>query len=70
MRTGYWARRLYEKLSNEQIDLIFKLMKANGIDKAILKAEDLSFDWHSRTIMSLLKYQAVAGVLKIMRLTP
>ena len=69
LRTGYWARRLYERLNNEQIDLIFKIVKANGIDEAILKADDLSFDWHSRTIMSLLKYQVVAGALKIMRLT-
>jgi digeranylgeranylglycerophospholipid reductase len=68
IKTGYWARRLYERLSNEQIDFIFKVMKTSGIDEALLKAEDLSFDWHSRTIKSLIKYQAVAGALKILRL--
>lgn len=68
MRTGYWARRLYERLSYEQVDMIFKVMKSSGIDEALLKARDLSFDWHSRTIINLLKYQAVAGTLKIMRL--
>lgn len=68
LRKGYWARRLYERLSNEQVDLIFKMMKSTGIDKALLNADDLSFDWHSRTIMRLLKYQVVAGTLKIIRL--
>jgi digeranylgeranylglycerophospholipid reductase len=68
LRTGYWARRLYEKLSNEQIDLMFKIMKSGGIVDALLKAKDLSFDWHSRTIMSLFKYGAVAGPLKVMKL--
>jgi flavin-dependent dehydrogenase len=68
LRKGYWARRLYERLSNKQVDMIFKMMKSTGIDEALLKADDLSFDWHSRTLMSLLKYQAVAGTLKIIKL--
>jgi digeranylgeranylglycerophospholipid reductase len=67
IRTGYWARRLYEKLSNAQVDLIFKILRTHHIDEAILKADELSFDWHSRTIMSLLKYQVVAGALKIIK---
>lgn len=68
LRTGYWARRLYERLSHKQIDRLFRLIKAGGIDEAMLKAEDLSFDWHSRTIKRLLKYQLVAGAMKIIRL--
>ncbi len=68
LQTGYWARRLLERLSHEQIDMIFKLMKTGGIDEALLKAKDLSFDWHSRTIMSLLKYQVLAGALKVIKM--
>ncbi len=68
LRKGYWARRLYERLSNEQIDLMFKVIKSSGIDKALLESKDISFDWHSRTIMSLLKYQVVAGALKVIKL--
>jgi digeranylgeranylglycerophospholipid reductase len=67
LRTGYWARRLYEKLRNEQVDQIFRILRKNHIDEAILKANELSFDWHSRTIMSLLRYQVVAGALKIIK---
>ena len=68
IRTGYWARRLYERLNNEQVDVIFKIIKSSGIDEALLQAEDISFDWHSRTIMKLFKYQVVAGALKAIRL--
>jgi digeranylgeranylglycerophospholipid reductase len=68
LRTGYWARRLFERMSPRQIDRLFEVLKAGGIDEALLKAEDLSFDWHSRTIKQLLKYQVVAGVLNIMNL--
>jgi flavin-dependent dehydrogenase len=68
LRTGYWARKLFERLSNRQIDRLFEIVKAGGIDEALLKAEDVSFDWHSRTLRQLLKYQVVAKSLKIVRL--
>ena len=63
LRTGYWARRLFERLSNRQLDRLFEIVKRGGIDEALLKAEDISFDWHSRTIMRLLKYQMVAKTI-------
>jgi len=68
LRAGYWARKLFERLSDRQIDLIFEIIKAGGIDEALLKAEDLSFDWHSRTIIRLLKYQMVAKTLEVIKL--
>ena len=68
IRTGYWARRLFERLSNQQIDTLFKLIKAGGIDEALLKAKDVSFDWHGRTIMKLFRYQMVAKTFDIIKL--
>jgi digeranylgeranylglycerophospholipid reductase len=68
IRTGYWARKLFERLSNRQIDRLFSIIKAGGIDEALLKAEDVSFDWHGRTIMKLLKYRVVTKTLDIIRL--
>jgi digeranylgeranylglycerophospholipid reductase len=68
LRTGYRFRRLYERLSNRQIDRLFDIVKRAGIDKALLKAEDLSFDWHSHLIMKLLKYQVVAKTIGQIRL--
>jgi digeranylgeranylglycerophospholipid reductase len=68
LRTGYWARQLYERLSYLQVDQLFEIVKAGGIDEALLHAEDISFDWHSRTIRRLFKYRVVAKSLKIIRL--
>lgn len=68
LRIGYWARRLFERLSNRQIDRVFEIVRNRGIDEALLKAEDLSFDWHSKTILRLLKYQVVAKTLDIVKL--
>jgi geranylgeranyl reductase family protein len=68
LRTGYWARKLFERMSERQIDRIFYVINSGGIDEALLKAKDISFDWHSRTIMSLLKYQMITRTLKIIKL--
>jgi len=46
LRIEYWARKFYEHLSDRQIDRMFDIIKSNGIDEALLKAEDSSFDWH------------------------
>jgi digeranylgeranylglycerophospholipid reductase len=56
LRTGYWARKFFERLNEQQIDRLFKIIKASGFEQALLKAGGISFDWHGRTLMSLLKY--------------
>jgi len=68
LRTGYWARRLFERLSDRQIDRIFEVVKANGIDEALLQARELSFDWHSRAVLSLVGYQVVSRAIGVMKI--
>jgi geranylgeranyl reductase family protein len=67
LKTGYWARKLFERLSDRQIDRIFEIVKANGIDEALLKARDLSFDWHSKTILRLMRYQMVSKAMEMVK---
>jgi digeranylgeranylglycerophospholipid reductase len=68
LTVGYWARRIFERLSEKQIDRIFEIVRSGNIDEAMLKAKDLSFDWHSKTILRLLRYQMVARTLNILRI--
>jgi geranylgeranyl reductase family protein len=68
LRIGYWTRKLYERLSNRQVDRIFKILKDNAIDEALLEADDLSFDWHSRTILRLVGYRMVARAVNVFKL--
>lgn len=64
LRTSYWARRCFEKLNERQIDGLFSIVKSCGIDDALLKAKDISFDWHSRTMKSVFKYQMIGRFFK------
>ena len=68
LKVGYWARKFYERLSDSQIDRIFELIKSNGIDEALLKADDLSFDWHGQVVLRLIGHQALSKALKAMKL--
>ncbi len=68
LKIGYWARKFYELLNDRQIDRIFDLIKSNGIDEALLKAEDLSFDWHGRVILRLIGQQAFSKTVRAMKI--
>ncbi len=68
LRISYWARRLYERLSDRQIDRIFDIITANGIDEALLKADDLSFDWHGRAILRVTGQSVVSRAFAAMKI--
>ena len=66
LRISYWARKFYERLSDKQIDRMFDIIKSNGIDEALLKAQDLSFDWHSQVVLRLIRHRALfTAIMKI-----
>jgi len=68
LEVGYWARKSYELLSDRQIDRIFDIIKSSGIDEALLKADDLSFDWHGRAVLRLIGHRALSKTIKAMKL--
>ncbi|MFC1967413.1 NAD(P)/FAD-dependent oxidoreductase [Chloroflexota bacterium] len=68
LRTGYWARKLFERLSDRRIDRLFDMVKANGIDEALLRARDLSFDWHGRAVLKLLGHVAVSWAVNLVKI--
>ena len=68
LEIGYWARKLYEKLSDKQIEQIFDIIEANRIHESLLQSPDFSFDWHGNLILTALKnkrlHQAVRNAAK------
>jgi digeranylgeranylglycerophospholipid reductase len=68
LRICYRARRLYERLSDRQIDKIFDITIKSGADKALLEADELSFDWHGKAIARVLRQKALSGALAAMKI--
>ena len=68
LRVGYWARQFYERLSDSQIDRIFDIIQSNGIAEALLRDENLSFDWHGRAVLRAVGHRALSRVVEAMRI--
>ena len=67
LKIGYWARKFYEHLSDKQVDRIFDIIKSNGVDEALLKKDDLSFDWHGEVILKLLGHRVLSKAIEVMK---
>jgi len=68
LRIGYWARKVYERLSDRQIDKVFDIIRSYRIDEALLKEPELSFDWHGKLVLRLLQHRAVSTAMEVMKI--
>ena len=68
LKIGYWARKFYEHLSDRQVDRVFDIIKSNGLDEALLKTDDLSFDWHGEVILRFLGYRVLSKAIKAVKI--
>jgi len=53
LSTEYLAQSIYEKLSNNHIEYLFKLAKRKNIPRFIASTETFDFDWHRSMILQL-----------------
>ncbi|UCB43213.1 MAG: NAD(P)/FAD-dependent oxidoreductase [Dehalococcoidales bacterium] len=68
LRVGYWARKVYERLNDGQIEKIFDIMQSSGILEDLLKDEDLSFDWHGGVVSRVFNYRVFLKTIAAMNL--
>ncbi len=59
---GKLVRKIYEHLGDRQIEYLFGLLK-NHFLQDLLDDSELTFDWHAKTILRLLKRQVATKVL-------
>jgi digeranylgeranylglycerophospholipid reductase len=55
LRMEYFARRMYEKLNNKQIDSLLNKIKSSGAFNSPAVMESVSFDWHGDLLLKALK---------------
>jgi len=65
---GYWARWVYGKLSDRQIEGIFNILNSDGMTENLLNSGSFSFDWHSRLVSAILRRSSAYPLLKIKHL--
>jgi len=53
----YRARCVYSKLGDHQIERVFNILDSDGITETLLNSPSFSFDWHSKLLMTALKYR-------------
>ena len=68
LRIGYWARKLFEQLSDSQIDRVFDIVKSEGIDEALLGAGDFALDWHGKALLRIMGHKAVTKAIEITKI--
>jgi flavin-dependent dehydrogenase len=56
LKIGYLARRLYQKLSDRQIETLFRMLDTHHIYQAMLNSDQMRFDWHGGLLLKWLKY--------------
>jgi len=55
IRRSYLARRLYQQLSDGQIEKMLDIASSHGIVRALLDSPTFSFDWHGNFILTVIK---------------
>jgi digeranylgeranylglycerophospholipid reductase len=70
LRIGYWTRKIYERLSDSQMDRLFHALDSHNIVASLGESEELSFDWHSKVTLRmarLLATRLVTGGIRRMK---
>jgi geranylgeranyl reductase family protein len=62
---GYWARWAYSRLSDRQIEGIFKALETNGTAGVLPNSYGFSFDWHTKLISTVLRRSSAYPWLRI-----
>jgi len=62
----YWARWLFERLNDRQIEHLFHMIQSKRLPESLLNSTDFSFDWHSRLILKGLRRLGVGGAISLM----
>jgi hypothetical protein len=68
LRTGYWARRVFEKLGDRRLDGLFGLMESSGLINELSQAEELSFDWHADVVSRIFNHRLLMKAFRSMKL--
>jgi len=65
---GQLARWALTRLSDGQVERVFDVLGSNGTVQEMVESGDISFDWHSKLVLTALRYSSAYPWLRIRRL--
>ncbi len=65
LRREYFARRIYEHLSDNQINKLFSLLRTTGIVESLLQDDNFSFDRHGGLMLKVLKLGIISQTRRV-----
>jgi digeranylgeranylglycerophospholipid reductase len=64
LRLDYWARKIYGKVTQGQMERLFEVIQSSKIHEQVLNWEDFSFDYHGGLIFRALRQpRLLAGIV-------
>ncbi|MCI0441068.1 MAG: NAD(P)/FAD-dependent oxidoreductase, partial [Chloroflexi bacterium] len=64
LRVGYYARALFESLSEEQVERLLEVFMSSEVVQEMMNSRDFSFDWHGRVILRAIRNRQVLGLMR------
>ena len=64
LRIGYYARRLYEALGDQQVERLLSKCVSHEVQGELINSRVFSFDWHSSVILSAVRHQHLGRLLR------
>jgi digeranylgeranylglycerophospholipid reductase len=63
----YFARRIYERLNNTQLDGLIARLNSSGTAGSLIESGDFSFDWHGKLMIKALKQVAISRATRFFK---
>jgi flavin-dependent dehydrogenase len=61
IRAGRLFRRIFERMTGEEIDAVFRVLASDGVLEEV--AAEARFDWHRGVILAMLRHPRLSGLL-------
>ena len=61
IRAGRLFRRIFERMTGAEIDVVFRVLAADGVLEEV--AAEARFDWHRGVILAMLRHPRLSGLL-------
>jgi geranylgeranyl reductase family protein len=64
LRIGYYARRLYETLGDEQIERLLDQLLSDDIRNEFMESSELLFDWHGGLVLKAIGHHELGRLIR------